>query len=144
MQSVPITTNVECSNPTQEIHYVIKFVSDFRQVSGFLDTLISSSNKIDRHVIPEILLKVTLNTITLTSFMNRKFKQWWSTFPPISIKQTTTPHLKPLSTKKTTAYGGSLHWYSCLLRLSIMDSVILYKWPGRFEKSCWWFVSFWN
>ena len=32
MQSVPITTNVVRSNPTQAIqHYVIKFVSDLRQ-----------------------------------------------------------------------------------------------------------------
>jgi hypothetical protein len=37
MQSVPITTNVVSSNPTQAIqHYVIKFVSDLRQVGGFL------------------------------------------------------------------------------------------------------------
>ena len=41
MQSVPITTNVVSSNPVHgEVyliqHYVIKFVSDFRQVGGFL------------------------------------------------------------------------------------------------------------
>jgi len=41
MQSVPITTNVVSSNPAHgEVysiqHYVIKFVSDFRQVGGFL------------------------------------------------------------------------------------------------------------
>jgi hypothetical protein len=30
------------------------------------DTLVSSTNKIDRHDIPEILLKVALNTIALT------------------------------------------------------------------------------
>ena len=37
MQSVPITTNVVSSNPTQVIqHYVIKFVSDLRQVGGIL------------------------------------------------------------------------------------------------------------
>ena len=41
MQLVPITTNVVSSNPTHgEVyliqHYVIKFVSDLRQVSGFL------------------------------------------------------------------------------------------------------------
>ena len=29
----------------------------------------------------------------------RKIKQWWSTIPPISTKQTTTPHLKPLNMK---------------------------------------------
>ena len=38
MQSVPITTNVVSSNPTQA-DYVIKFVSDLRQVSGFLKVL---------------------------------------------------------------------------------------------------------
>jgi hypothetical protein len=37
MQSVHITTNVVSLKPTQAIqHYVIKFVSDLRQVSGFL------------------------------------------------------------------------------------------------------------
>ena len=41
MQLVPITTNVVSSNPARgEVysiqHHVIKFVSDFRQVGGFL------------------------------------------------------------------------------------------------------------
>ena len=41
VQSVPITTNVVSSNPADgEVysiqHYVIKFVSDLRQVGGFL------------------------------------------------------------------------------------------------------------
>jgi hypothetical protein len=68
MQSVPINTNVVSSNPTYgEVysiqHYVIKFVSDLRQVGGFLP--VSSINKTDRHGIAEILLKVALNTITL-------------------------------------------------------------------------------
>jgi hypothetical protein len=41
VQSVPITTNVVSSNPVHgEVysiqHYVIKFVSDLRQVDGFL------------------------------------------------------------------------------------------------------------
>ena len=44
-------------------HYVIKFVSDLRQVGGFFS--VSSTNKTDRHDIAEILLKVALNTITL-------------------------------------------------------------------------------
>jgi len=51
------TTNVVSSNIAQgEVysiqHYVIKFVSDLRQVGGFL-----------RHDITEIFLKVALNTI---------------------------------------------------------------------------------
>ena len=41
VQSVPITTNVVSSNPVHGDvysmqHYVIKFVSDLRQVGGFL------------------------------------------------------------------------------------------------------------
>ena len=40
MKSVPITINIESSNPNGEVwsiqHYVIKFVSDLQQVSGFL------------------------------------------------------------------------------------------------------------
>jgi hypothetical protein len=41
MQSVPITTNVVSINHTQVIqHYVIKFVSDLRQISGFLRVLV--------------------------------------------------------------------------------------------------------
>ena len=49
-------------------HYVIKFVSDLRQVSGFLRVLRFPPliKKTDRHDITEILLKVTLKTITLT------------------------------------------------------------------------------
>jgi hypothetical protein len=41
-----------------------EFVSDLRQVGGFYPgTLVSSTNKTDRHNIAEILLKVVLNTI---------------------------------------------------------------------------------
>jgi hypothetical protein len=47
-------------------HYAIKFVSDLWQVCGFSPgTLVSSTNKTERHDITEILLKVTSNTITL-------------------------------------------------------------------------------
>jgi hypothetical protein len=48
-------------------HYVIKFVSDLRQVGGFLlSTPGSSTNKTDHHDITEILLKLALNTINQT------------------------------------------------------------------------------
>ena len=48
-------------------HYVIKFVSNLRQISGFfLSTSVSSTNKTDSHDITEILLKVALNTINQT------------------------------------------------------------------------------
>ena len=44
-------------------HYVIKFVNDLRQVSGFLgSTPVSSTNKTYRHEITETLLKMALNT----------------------------------------------------------------------------------
>ena len=69
MQSVPISTKIVSLNPAHgEVysiqHYVIKFVSNLRQVGGFcLGTLVSSTNKTDHHDITEILLKVALNTI---------------------------------------------------------------------------------
>jgi len=72
MQSVPITTNVMSSNPAHgEVylmqHYVIKFVSDLRQVGGFLLVLrFPPPVKLTRHDITEILLKVALSIITLT------------------------------------------------------------------------------
>ena len=44
-------------------HYVIKFVSNLWQVGGFLRVL---TNKIGRHNITVILLKVALNIIKLT------------------------------------------------------------------------------
>ena len=47
----------------------MKFVSDLRQVSGFLrGTPICSPNKTDHHKITELSLKVELNTITITRF----------------------------------------------------------------------------
>ena len=52
-------------------HYVIKFVSDLLQVGGFSPgTLVSSTNKTDRHDIAEILLIVALNTITLNPLLS--------------------------------------------------------------------------
>ena len=43
MQLVPITTKVVSSNPIHGevylMHYVMKFVSDLQQVSGFLQVL---------------------------------------------------------------------------------------------------------
>ena len=50
-------------------HYMIKFVNGLRQVDGFCpDTLVSSINETGHHDITEILLlKVALNTITLTN-----------------------------------------------------------------------------
>jgi len=52
-------------------HYVIKFVSDLRQVGGFLRVLWfpPPCNKIDSNDIAEILLKVVLNTIKLNQIL---------------------------------------------------------------------------
>ena len=61
---MPITTNVESSNPTSRAgevysiqHYVIRFVSDLRHVGGFLRVL---------RFHPPIKLTATLNTTNLT------------------------------------------------------------------------------
>jgi hypothetical protein len=46
---------------------VIKFVSDLHQIGGFSpDYPVSFTNEMDRHDTTEILLKVVLNTKTLT------------------------------------------------------------------------------
>ena len=70
IQSVLIITKVVSSNPVHgEVysiqHYVIKFVSDLRQVCLWFSpgTSVSSTNKTYLHDITEILLKVVLNTI---------------------------------------------------------------------------------
>ena len=73
VQSVPITTKVVSSNSVHDElyqiqHYVIKFVSDLRQVGGFN----FSTNKTDRHDITEIFFKVALNTINQPS--NNRFE----------------------------------------------------------------------
>ena len=71
MQSMHITTNVVSSNPAQGDvysiqHYVIKFVSDLRQVGGFLRLLrFPPPLKLTPQYITETLLKVTLSTISV-------------------------------------------------------------------------------
>ena len=75
VQSVPITTKGVSSNSVHgEVYsiqyYVIKFVSDLRQVGGFFfspGTMVSSTNNTDCRDITEILLKVALNTINQTN-----------------------------------------------------------------------------
>ena len=49
-------------------HYMIKFVSDLRQVSGVSGYYVSSTNKTNRQDITEIQLKVSLNSIALPVF----------------------------------------------------------------------------
>ena len=66
-----MTTKVVSSSLVHDVVYsiqlyVIKFISDLRQVSGFLRYYVSSTNKTDSHDIAEILLKVTINIIILT------------------------------------------------------------------------------
>jgi len=46
-------------------HFVIKFLSDLRQIGCFSE--VSSTNKTDCHDIAEIVLKVALNTIKQTT-----------------------------------------------------------------------------
>jgi phosphotransferase system IIA component len=70
VQSVPITTKVKGLNLAHDEvysikHYVIKFVSDLRQVSGFYRVL-RFPPPIKLTVTTEILLKVALDTIKLT------------------------------------------------------------------------------
>ena len=73
-------------------HYVIKFVRDLWQVSGFLRELrfpppikltttitpVSSTNKTDHHNITKILLKVVLKTINLNQSIKLLFAIYFS------------------------------------------------------------------
>ena len=75
MQSVPITTNVVSSNPAHgEVdslhHYVIRFVSDLWQVGGF-PRVFRFPPPIKSTDIAEILLKVDVTPITLTTTLTR-------------------------------------------------------------------------
>ena len=67
MQAVPITTKVVSSNSViGEVDSIQHYLIVCRWFSP--RTLVSYTNKTDHHVITEILLKVTLNTITLTPY----------------------------------------------------------------------------
>ena len=69
ISALSITTKVVSSNSAPGDvysiqHYVVKFVSDLREVGVFFHVLpVSSTNKTDSHDKTEILLKVALNTI---------------------------------------------------------------------------------
>ena len=69
VQSVPLTTNVVSSNhfhgEVYLIQHYVKFVTDFAGRWFSPGTLVSTTNKTDRHDITEILLQVALKTITL-------------------------------------------------------------------------------
>jgi hypothetical protein len=76
MQSVYITTDVEFESRSGRgvQHYMIKFVSDMRHDGTWFSagTLVSSTNKTDRHDIIEMLLKVALNIIKQTNKQTNK------------------------------------------------------------------------
>ena len=69
--SVPMTNKVVSSNPAHQCevysiqNYVVKFVTDLLQVSGFFLVLRFPPPINLYHNITEILLKVALNTLTL-------------------------------------------------------------------------------
>jgi hypothetical protein len=73
MQLVHITNQSMCSNPVQARCTWYNIIYKYFQwlVAGrwlFPGTPVSSTNKTDRHEITDILLKVALNTITITYF----------------------------------------------------------------------------
>jgi hypothetical protein len=77
---IPVSSTIKIVslNTTQAIqHYVIKFVSYFWQVCGFfLGIPVSSTNKIYQYNLIEMLLKVMLNTITLTLTLEDTLSLW--------------------------------------------------------------------
>jgi hypothetical protein len=72
--------------------YVIKFVSDLRQVGVFFPgTLVSTTNKTDRHDVTEIFLKVALNTINQPANQMFAFTESFDKFNYHTITATTAP-----------------------------------------------------
>jgi hypothetical protein len=65
--SPPVIIEITIGEVYSIQHYMIKFVSDLRQVGGFIRVLrFPPPIKLIATDITEILLKVALNTITLT------------------------------------------------------------------------------
>jgi hypothetical protein len=95
MQSVPIATKVVSLNPTHsevysiQHYYMIEFVSDLWQIGDFLSTLVSSTNKTDRHNITEMLLKVMLNTIKLQIQMSTSIYKLFITLVTLIVQTQT-------------------------------------------------------
>jgi hypothetical protein len=88
-------TSQECLQPWLIVKSCFDIFSDLRQVGGFLKvltTLVSSTNKTDHHNITEILLKVAINTITITQ-MN-------------SLERNLILHLNHCQPRK-------INWFSC-------------------------------
>jgi hypothetical protein len=75
--------------------------------------------------------KLFLHLFSFLFFMKWKFKQWWSSIPPISTKQTTTFHLKSLNTKDHNIWcWKSRSWlcfvlYVCLFCMFVCCFVIV-------------------
>jgi len=91
-------------------HYVTKFVSDLRQVGGFLRVLrVSSTINTDNHDITKILLKVVLNTMNLT--LSSTYKGGGTLLPLSYGKLYSYLSMKSLSiTIKVLLYSGCHPW----------------------------------
>jgi magnesium-transporting ATPase (P-type) len=144
--AVSITTKVVSSSPVHgEVyslqHYVIRFIdNDLQQVCGFLkDYPVSSANKSDHHHIAEILLKVVLNTITIT----------------ISLHQFLVVYNYPFTEKKSIISSfyicNILTQLLCIIRIWLADvrlglglwclmplSTIFQLYHGNLNQFYWW------
>jgi hypothetical protein len=85
VQSVATTTMVLNSNPVRgEVysiqHYVIKIISDLRQIGGFSPGApVSCTNKTDHHDITDMLLKVLTTTSQTKSYFYSQFINYHET-----------------------------------------------------------------
>jgi len=130
-------------------HYVLKFVSDLRQICGFHRVLRYpplSTHKTDRHDITEILLKVALHTLTLnilSTWWNSDIITYFSDFKPLFWQRIIFKNLQfsafVLAYLKLTFYNFSLSnvelafWYypSIDSKLGTSDG-----WQGSYPHNC--------
>jgi hypothetical protein len=107
MQSVPITTDVVSLNLDMGEVYNIMWLATGQWFSP--GTPVSSTNKTDRHDITEILLKVSLDTITLTLTVSIYKSTKLTTFnhgQEVVYKLTTFIHGQEVVYKLTTFNHG--------------------------------------
>jgi hypothetical protein len=89
---------------------VIKFFSDLRQIGGFSWHSGPSTNKTDRHDITEILLKVALNTITLTPLKayRKHINERWKEVTALAPSTMKIKIIAPPERKYSVWIGGSI------------------------------------
>ena len=99
-------------------HYVIQFISDWRQIGGFLRVYrFPPPIKWSPRYVPEILLKVALNTITLNPYFSFVWQNIWLegklTLPPAQQQDHTSRFSSSFSFRSWPVMTTTTKTYIC-------------------------------